>query len=253
MAMSAGERPGGRIQPLGMGVTTIRSTALPPRSAQPISIDGGFGSPPPPRAARNVAGTLLGVLLIVLCAAGVGVYMYRVSHRHAVLVVARPVKAGAVIQSADVGRPSWPPTGAFRPCRPLQRDRIVGRTASANLAAGTLITNDELGSAPQADADHAIVGLALKAGQYPGGLRPLDRVMLVDAGSGWGAQAPSAPASTNPNVLVTDAHVTSVDSAADGQTTVVSVLVPVRVAPAVAAAAAHGAVSVILVGGPASG
>ena len=252
MAMSPSERPGGRIQPLGMGVTTTRPTALPPHSARPVSIDGGFGSPPSPRAARNVAGALLGVLLIVLSAAGVAVYTSRASHRHAVLVIARPVKAGAVIQSADVGEARLAADRGIQTVPAGQRDRIIGRMASANLAAA-LITNDELGTGPQADADHAIVGLALKAGQYPGGLRPLDRIMLVDAGSGAGAQAASAPAAANPNVLVADGRVTSVDSAADGQTTVVSVLVPVRVAPAVAAASAHGSVSVILVGGPASG
>jgi hypothetical protein len=236
-----------------VGVTTTRPNVLPPRSARPVSIDGGFGSPPPPRAARNVAAALLGVLLIVLCAAGVAVYTSRVSHRHAVLVIARPVKAGAVIQSADVREARLAADRGIETVPAGQRDRIIGRMASANLAAGTLITHDEVGTGPQADADHAIVGLALKAGQYPGGLRPLDRVMLVDAGSGAGAQAASAPAGANPNVLVNDAQVTSVDSAADGQTTVVSVLVPVRLAPAVAAASAHGAISVILVGGPASG
>ncbi|MDP9074012.1 MAG: SAF domain-containing protein [Actinomycetota bacterium] len=232
-------------------MTTTRSAPAPPRTAPPMAADG-FGPPPPTRAARNVAGALLGALLIVFCAAAVAVYTARVGHRRAVLVVARPVSAGAVIQAADVGEVGVSADQALRTIPAAQRNLVVGRVAGVNLVVGTLLTVGQLATGPQSDANHAIVGLAVKAGQYPAALRAADRVLVVDTGrAGSATQSGGGP--SDAIVLVDDARVTAVAPAPDGQTTMVSVLVPRGGAPAVAAAAARGAVSLILLGGSGSG
>jgi hypothetical protein len=193
-----------------------------------------------------VAGIVLGVLLVAFCGAGVAAYTASIGHRRPVLVIVRPVDAGSVIHDADLGEARLAPDPALRTLSSSQRSRVVGRVAGVNLVPGTLLAEGELATGPAVDANHAIVGLALKAGQYPTGLRALDAVTVVE----------TSPASsigpTDATVLVDNAVVTSTDQAADGQTTVVSVLVPRPAAPSVAGAAARGQVSVVLVGDPAS-
>jgi hypothetical protein len=208
-------------------------------AAPPID---GFGPPPPPRPARNVAGILLGVVLVAFCAAGVAAFTASLGHRHAVLVVVRPVNAGAVIRDADLGEARVAPDPALRTVAAGQRGRIVGRTAGVNLVPGTLLAEAELATGPQVDGTHAIVGLALKAGQFPTGLRPLDSVTVVET------SPPSGLGPADAAVLVDAAQVTATATAADGQTTIVSVLVPRTVAPSVAGAAARGQISLVLLG-----
>ena len=207
--------------------------------------DGGFGPPPRPRPSRNLTGILAGGLLVVFCAAAVATYTARLGHRHAVLVVTRAVSAGAALTDADLGEVRLPADPALHPVAASQRSRVVGRVTSVNLAPGTLLADNELATGPQADRDHAVVGLALKSGQYPSGLRPLDRVLLVDTGPGV-----STDTALDTSILVDSAQVTATAVAGDGQTTIVSVLVPRTSAAVVVAAAARSRVSVVLLGGP---
>jgi SAF domain len=202
-----------------------------------------FGPPPRPRPTRNVAGILLGAVLVLFCGAAVAAFTASIGHRRSVLVVVRPVSAGSVIQDADLGEARLPPDPALRTVAASERSRIVGRVAGVNLVAGTLVAEAELSSGPQADANHGIVGLALKAGQFPTGLRPLDLVTVVETSPA------SSAGPVDATVLVTDAQVTSTGVAADGQSTTVSVLVPRTAAPTVAGAAARGQISLVLLGG----
>jgi hypothetical protein len=110
------------------------------------------------------------------------------------------------------------------------------------LVPGTLLAEAELATGPQADATHAIVGLALKAGQLPIGLRTLDAVTVIETSPS------SSLGPVDASVLVDNAQVTATSEAADGQTTIVSVLVPRAAAPGVAGAAARGEVSLVLLG-----
>jgi hypothetical protein len=190
-----------------------------------------------------VAGILLGVVLVAFCAAGVAAFTASLGHRRAVLVVVRPVSAGAAIRDGDLGEARLAPDPALRTVPAGQRSRMVGRVASVNLVAGTLLAEAELATGPQVDAAHAIVGLALKAGQFPTGLRPLDTVTVVET------SPPSSLGPVDAAVLVDAAQVTATAAAADGQTTIVSVLVPRTVAPTVAGAAARGQISLVLLGG----
>ncbi len=196
----------------------------------------GFGPPPPPRPGRSVAGALLGVVLIVFCAAAVGLYTARVGHRRAVLVVVRAVPAGTVIQSADIGEARLSADPSVRTVAAGQRNRVVGRVAAVNLVVGTLLTTGQLATTPRVDASQAVVGLALKPGQYPGGLRAQDRVMLIDTGPAGATPAAETAAGV---VLTADAEVDASTTAPDGQTTLVSVVVPRPLAATVASAGAR--------------
>src|SRR5579859_2932229 len=223
----------------------------------------GFGPPPvSPRRARNVAGALLGLLLVVFCASAVALYASHVGGRRAVLAIARPVKAGAVITGADLTEARVSADPALHPVPVSARNEIVGKVAAVSLVPGTLVTRAEIATGPAVESGSAVVGLALKAGQFPSGVRALDRVMLVlvappDSGavSPTPAGGPSSPAgsATAGSVLVPDVRVASVTSSPDGQTTVISVVMPVSAAPAVVGAAARSEVSLALLGGPAAG
>ncbi|MDQ1364114.1 MAG: hypothetical protein QOF20_1325 [Acidimicrobiaceae bacterium] len=221
----------------------MTATRARPVTSVPEAAHDGFGPPPRPRPARNVAGILLGVVLVAFCAAGVAAFTASLGHRRSVLVVVRPVNAGSVIRDADLGEARLAPDPALRTVAASGRGRIVGRIASVNLVPGTLLAEAELATGPQVDAAHAIVGLALKAGQFPTSVRPLDSVSVVE----------TSPASSlgpaDATVLVDNAQVTESAAAADGQTTIVSVLVPRNIAPTVAGAAAHGQISLVLLGG----
>jgi hypothetical protein len=218
------------------------TTTRPAPTVASAAVDG-FGPPPAPRPARSLAGALLGAMLIVFCGAAVAFYTSTVGHRRVVLMVARPVSAGAVIQSTDLAEVRVAADPAVHTVPAAARAGIVGRIADLNLVPGTLLTPGELGDGPRADATHAIVGLALKPGQFPAGLRSLDRAIVVDTGPS------SGPSINAPAVLVADSQVTATAVAADGQTTIVSVLVPRAEAPSVAAASSRGQISLILIGG----
>jgi hypothetical protein len=158
-----------------------------------------------------------------------------------------------VITSADLGevRVSADPTLHSIPAS--QRDRVVGRVAAVSLVPGELVTSGQLSSGPRLATGQAIVGLSLRPGQFPASLRPPDQVMVVDTGptAEGSATGPATPFS--PAVLVARAEVFSLDLAADGQTTVASIITSESLAPEVVEAGAKGGVSLVLLGGPGSG
>jgi hypothetical protein len=203
-------------------------------------------------------GTLLGLLLIVVCASGVAVFTASAGRRRAVLLVVRPVKVGAVIQDADVGETRVSVDTSVHVVPVADRSAVVGHVAAANLVPGTLVSLDALAAGPRLSARDAVVGLALKPGLLPSELHPLDVVMLVrtagtaatDGGATPGnSGAPAVSGSLPGAVLVPNAQVFSVDQSTDGQTTDVSVIVSTAAAPAVASASAADEIGVVRVGG----
>jgi hypothetical protein len=217
---------------------------------------GGFGSlPPPPRRPRNIAGAVLGLLLVVFCATAVAVYTSNAGHRRSVLVVVRSVRAGALISANDVGEARVAADPSVHAILASARSTVVGRVAAVDLVPGTLLTRAELASGPVAPAGSAVVGLNVKLGYAPAGLRPGDRVGLVlapAAGAGPGGPAePALPGAGGAGtLLVPEARVFDVAITPDGQSQIISVIVDSNSAPALAADGARGQVSVILLGGP---
>jgi hypothetical protein len=126
---------------------------------------------------------------------------------------------------------------------------MVGRVTAVNLIPGTLLSTGQLATGPRVDPGSAVVGLALKAGQFPAGLRPADNVTLVHTTAPSDTSPSSAASSQAGSVLADRAHIYSVDHAPDGQTTIVSVIVPSALAPTVASASARAEISVVLLGG----
>ncbi|MGC3994777.1 MAG: SAF domain-containing protein [Propionicimonas sp.] len=169
---------------------------------------------------------------------GVGVWTLATSSVE--VVAARlAIDRGAVITADDlaVTRVTVDPSVPVVPAADLAG--LVGKRAASDVAAGTLLSPAEVTDAlPPATGD-SVVGVALATGQLPAEpLRPGDRVRLV--------QTPQAQGEVPATQVTIDAQVQSVVQAADGQTTVVDLLVPSTRAAEVAARAATGRVALVL-------
>lgn len=215
-----------------------------PKRLQTPSARNPYPSPPPAR--RNRSRIALGTFVILVMSLLFAAAYSNVGQRRAVLVVARPVTAGSVITAADLRevRVSADPT--LRPVRAENRRSVVGRVAGVDLVPGTLVTRRQLATGPALPAGRAIVGLALKAGQLPSGLRAGDAVLVV-------LVPPAGAAGVAPDsesAVLDDVRVAAVGEAEDAAgATVVSVNVPAADAAAVATAGADGRVSLVKVGG----
>jgi SAF domain len=224
-----------------VATTSPKLTAPPPAPST-----NGFGPQIPVlRRRRNVPGAVLGALVVVVCAFAVGAWASSLGQRTAVLVVARDVPAGAVITASDLTSAGVAAGHNVTAIPASDSAQVVGRVAAERLAAGTLVVRAELATGPLVPAGSAVVGLALKPGMFPAALEPGDRttVVITPAESGGG------PGSSGGSVLVSGAAVSQMGTSPDGQSTLVSVVVPSSDAPAVAAAGAQGSVSLVVDGG----
>ena len=189
---------------------------------------------------------------MLVCAAAIAIFTAQAGHRRRVLVMTRAVAAGTAIRAGDLGETRVASDSGVHVMAAARRAEVLGRVAAVNLAPGMLVSVDVLTNGSLVAPGHAVVGLALKPGEAPTRLRALDQVMLVQtttaSNSGATAGTGAAEAPSNP-VLVASAQVFDVEAVADGQTTVVSVVVTTDQAPRVANASARDQISVVLLGG----
>jgi Flp pilus assembly protein CpaB len=190
---------------------------------------------------------IVGLACVVLGAFAFLLLHMRLDHRVPVLVVARPVAAGEVVKaedvrivrmSSDLGAATIPASG---------RSGVVGRTAAVGLVPGSVLAPSQLGASSSLQAGQAVVGIALKVGQAPAGLRAGSRVQVVDTGSGGAGSTEQL----RPVVLSNSAVVASVgrvDGSSSG-VTLASLTVSEREAMSVVAAASAGRVSLVLLPG----
>jgi len=210
-----------------------------------------YGEPPrlgvvPPRAPRRrtaVTGVVVGALLATVCMLGFAAVLTSSDDRAAVLVATRPVAAGQRFTADDVAVVKVAVADGVDSVPAADQSRVVGRVAAFGVPKGGLLTAGHVAAGPAVEAGTAVVGLSLRAGQYPPGLRAGDRVRLVvTAGQG---QADGGQAAA----LVGEAKVYAVTATEAGQGAAVSVVVRDTDAVKVTAAAASGAVGVALLGG----
>jgi hypothetical protein len=127
-----------------------------------------------------------------------------------------------------------------------QRRQVVGRPAAVPLVPGSLLTMGQVGPPSALAPGEAVVGLALKAGQFPPGLAPGARVRVVDTGAP--ASAVTTPAGDSGIAVARSATVLAVAApGSDGSSaTVVSVKLASAEADRVAVAAAAGRAALVL-------
>ena len=192
------------------------------------------------QARRSMPMALIGLLSVVIGAVVAARLFLGGDDREAVLVVARPVAAGQVIATGDLAVAEASLAGA-EALPASERAEVVGKTAAVGLAPGAVLAPSQLGAPSGLGRGEAVVGVAVKAGQAPAGLRAGTRVRVVDTGGNAGVP-PAA-------VVSSSAVVTDVDTSETG-TVVASLRVPEGDAVAVAAAGAAGRASLVVLPAP---
>jgi hypothetical protein len=186
----------------------------------------------------------LGVVVVAVCALGVVLWQRSTTSTEAVLVLARSVRAGEELR-AEALRVEDVHLGALvGHVGATDSRRVVGKTATADLPAGTLVTDALFAGRPPVPAGATVVAAALVPGQFATfELRPGQAVTAIRTGRATAAAEPDAGA------VLAAATVYEVRALDDTTGTwIVSLLVPEAAAPAVASAAAAKSLSLALVG-----
>lgn len=180
-----------------------------------------------PGGKRRVPYLVTGVLLVVVCTAGVVVTVARVGERTPVLVLARPVVVGQVLAPGDLRQVSVsadPDTDVL----PADQTRVVvGQPVAYSLPAGTLLSRAALGAPQIPPPGQAVVAVAVAPGQFPPELGAGTTVSVIRIpGTGSTGPPPGGPWT---------AVVAAVTATASAQTTVISLQLPAQGARQVAA------------------
>ena len=202
------------------------------------------GAPLPTRE-RKPGYVAMAVLLIVGLAALFGFFYQQAGSKQPVVVVAREVPAGHVLQREDLSTVDV--AGGVVAIAGANLESVLGQVATVPLLPNTLLQRSMVTDENPLTADQARVGVALKSGQIPAeGVQPGDVVQVVQL-PGDGQAAPTKD-QAGPPVLVDRATVYAAaeDPALSGGT-LLTLVVPADMAPLVAVAGAAGRVAVIAV------
>jgi len=195
-----------------------------------------------PRRRRRLPYLLLGVVLVVGCAAAGLVAGARVGSRTSVLVLARPVAVGHVLAPADVREARISASGVDT-IPAGSKNTVLGKPLAYSLPAGTVLNRAAVGAAQVPPQGQAIAAVGLKAGQFPTGLTAGSRVAVVVAAASSAVSTASAGAARS-----WPATVVAVAAQDTDQTTVVSLALAEADARALAASPA-GQIGIVTVNG----
>jgi hypothetical protein len=130
-------------------------------------------------AIRNRSRMLAGTGLIALCALLGAVLYSQAGERQQVLALATDIPAGHTIQRSDLKSVGVASEGPIASIKTQDARLVMGRVATSNLTAGTLLTESVVAPVDPPAPGQAIVGTALKRGQFPTSLRIGDVVLVV--------------------------------------------------------------------------
>jgi Flp pilus assembly protein CpaB len=192
---------------------------------------------------RRLPYLLVGVLLVLGCTAGGVVVATRAGQQEPVLVLARAVTVGQALSEKDLREESLSADSGLAFIPVSSRATVEGRPVAYSLPAGTPLTKNVLGEARVPPAGQAVAAVGLKAGQFPPGVQPGNRVSVVVAPTSTNA---TGSASSSPQAW--DASVTDARNSSTDQTTVISLQMAQEDARQLAAAPT-GQISVVMVHG----
>jgi Flp pilus assembly protein CpaB len=154
-----------------------------------------------------------------------------------VLMVARPVPAGATITDADLSVVRMVPEAGMGVFTEADWSSVVGRTAAVPLVAGSVLSPAQVGAPDWPPTGESVVAVVFSAGQVPAGVVAGSHVSILLPSVSDGDGAPAAAA-------VVSATVVEVALPDVSGSVVVSLLA--RAADARLVAAASGDVSLLL-------
>lgn len=119
------------------------------------------------RSRRNPRLLVIGIVAALVGAVAGAWMLTTISQTAPVLVVARPVPAGAVLTTQDLATAQLPadPAIAFIPA--TDRDTVIGQRAATDLVAGAVLAPGATTADPVPAPEMSVVGVALKPSQMP--------------------------------------------------------------------------------------
>lgn len=159
-----------------------------------------------------------------------------------VVAVKAAITAGQQITAAQLGTVDLPPNTGLTTIDGTEMSTLVGKYATTNLPAGTIITATQVTTTLTPPAGKSIVGIALKPSQMPSrGFTGGDRIQLVvTTGAGSAGTSAVAPGTHWAGTVV------CVGPPSDDQTVTVDVQVDSALAVPVASAAGAGNLAAVL-------
>jgi Flp pilus assembly protein CpaB len=187
---------------------------------------------------------VIGLALLLAGVVGTVGVVQRAGQRTPVLVMARDVPAGQVIDARDVRVVEVGLAPGVAALRVGERGRVVGQVARAPLSAGQVLGPTAVADTPLLEAGQVLMSVAVAPEHAAGGtLRAGDQVAVV------ASSPPDQPTTARAAVLLSPVPVLSVvapdpDTGGDGKL-LVSLAIPEDQA-ATLAQAAHGTVDLVL-------
>ncbi|PJM94084.1 hypothetical protein [Streptomyces sp. CB01373] len=226
------------------------------RAAAPAQPMVGDRLPMAPRE-RKPALAALAVLLILVGALGATMLVLQVGHRIEVVKVTQDIPAGESVTSNDVTSVMVAADDSINYVRWSQLGTLKTLKARTTIYKGTVVVGEMFGAKSSLPDGKALVGVALKEGQYPTGIKNGDIVAVYRVGdhasssnSTGGATGSSA---NGGNLIVDKARVSSRSDNSDAAMSTgnmsLTLLVDQSDAAAVAQAASANSVAVVVVPG----
>ena len=221
-------------------MATATATPSPPGAPDPNDAPAEQQLAPPPKLRRRPIWIIAGVALVCLGALG-SVWAYNsATNAHEVLAVRQTVERGQTITRQDLMTVRIAVDPALQPLGADQADTVIGKRAALDMAAGGVVTADQVADLVIPPKGSSVVGISVTAGMQPADeLQVGDPVRLITTPGQQGEIAAG-----NPEAFAA----TVVGLAADQATGASVVNVQVRAADAgkVAARAATGKVAIVL-------
>lgn len=181
----------------------------------------------------------------VACLGALGnVWLHQATTSASAVVAARStIIRGQIINRADLVTVQVGVDPALHPVPASQLEALVGKRAALDVAAGSLLTGDDVTDKVIPARGESVVGVAVPVTLMPG--TPLvagDQIRVVATPGAQGEATPGAPRSIAASVVST---ATSTDNG-QGSLTIITVQVPDSDAAGLAAMAATGKIAIVL-------
>lgn len=158
-----------------MTMTTPRATA-PPRTngRDAVRVSGA--------RVRRIPWVAFGVVLVVAGALVFGLMIQSAGDRSSVVVAARDINPGQVIEAGDLRIVDAAIDGAATTIPASRRSELIGQTATSRIPAGSLVSPGQFSTGSGLEPGRVVVGTLLGPGGLPvPNLRVGDRVRLLEA------------------------------------------------------------------------
>ncbi len=203
---------------------------------------------------RRPGVAILALLVVLACALGSAVLYRQAGGRVSAVEVTKRIAPGQQIPADALTEIQVAKDSTLKIVPWEQRSILTSKySAAVEIPAGTLLTGPMLTDAAGLTGDQSVVGLSLKSGQFPPGLKAGDRVRVMwvgrDAATKGTASPAAGPGGTGAVELVGSATVREVFKPANGESTSalsLSVLVPASSSGSVVQAASSGDVALVL-------